>query len=128
MVNGISQKSLVPDMAQQRTPVSNVVDIRPEGAALNKAAQADKAKAAEEVASQQNIRENLESTVNQLNDIAQSIQRDLKFSVDESSGQTIISVVDTQSQEVIRQIPPDYVLNVRENIESLKGILFSAEI
>jgi len=127
MVNGISQKSLAPEVAQQRTPVSNVVDIRPEAAALNKAAQADKAKA-EEVASQQNIKENLESTVNQLNDIAQTIKRDLKFSVDESSGETVITVVDTKSQEVIRQIPPDYVLVVRENIESLKGILFSAEI
>ena len=127
MVNGISQKSLVTEAVQPRTPVSNVVDIKSDPAALKKTAEADKA-TAEEVASQQNIRDNLESTVNQLNDIAQSIKRDLKFSVDDSSGQTIISVVDTQSQEVIRQIPPDYVLNVRENIESLKGILFSAEI
>jgi flagellar protein FlaG len=126
MVNGISQKSLVPE-AVQRSPVSNVVDIKTDPAALKKAAEAEKAKA-EEVASQQNIKENLESTVNQLNDIAQTIKRDLKFSVDESSGETVITVVDTNSQEVIRQIPPDYVLVVRENIESLKGILFSAEI
>ena len=127
MVNGISHKSLALE-ATQRAPVSNVVDIKADLVNLKKVAEADKAKAAEQAASQQDIKDNLESTVNQLNDIAQTIKRDLKFSVDESSGQTIISVVDTQSQKVIRQIPPDYVLNVRENIESLKGILFSAEI
>ncbi len=70
----------------------------------------------------------VEENVNRLNDIVQSIQRDLQFSVDDASGKTVVTVLDTQTKEVIRQIPTEQVLALSENIESLKGILFSAEV
>lgn len=70
----------------------------------------------------------IEEAANRLNELAQSIKRDLKFSVDDTSGETVITVLDGATNEVIRQIPEDRVLALRENIESLKGILFSAEI
>lgn len=70
----------------------------------------------------------VESTANRLNNVVQSVERDLEFTVDEKSGDTIITVLDRKTNEVIRQIPSEEVLAIRENIESLKGILFSAEV
>ena len=71
----------------------------------------------------------LEKSVSQLNEIVQSVQRDLEFSIDETSGDTVvIKVLDTKTDEVIRQIPSEEVLAIARNIESLKGILFSAEV
>ena len=70
----------------------------------------------------------LEYTANRLNQAVQSIERGLQFTVDEQSGETIITVTDKKTDEVIRQIPSEEVLAIRENIESLKGILFSAEV
>jgi len=70
----------------------------------------------------------VDDTVSRLNEAVQSIERDLKFRIDESSGDTIITVLDTKTEEVIRQIPTEDVLAVRENIETLKGILFSAKV
>lgn len=67
-------------------------------------------------------------TASELNTKMQSIERDLQFNVDETNGDTIITVLDTQTKEVVRQIPTEEVLAIRENIESLKGILFSAEV
>lgn len=67
-------------------------------------------------------------TAKKLNVKMQSIERDLQFNVDEISGDTIITVLDSKTSEVIRQIPSEEVLAIRENIESLKGILFSAEV
>lgn len=67
-------------------------------------------------------------TADRLNQVSQSIERDLKFTIDEMSGDTIITVLDKKTNEVIRQIPSEEVLAIRENIESLKGILFSAEV
>ena len=70
----------------------------------------------------------LKKSVSQLNDLVQSIQRDLQFSLDDVSGRTVITVFDSQTEEVIRQIPSEEVLAIAKNIESLKGILFSAEV
>lgn len=59
----------------------------------------------------------LANAVSELNQYVQSIQRDLEFSVDDQSGRTIIKVVDSQSKEVIRQIPPEEVLNLVRKLE-----------
>ena len=67
-------------------------------------------------------------TADRLNQIAQSIDRNLKFSVDDGTGEVVSAVIDRETDEVIRQIPEERVLAMRENIESLKGILFSAKI
>ncbi len=70
----------------------------------------------------------LEESVSQLNNFVQSVQRDLRFSIDEFSGETVIKVLDTNTEEVIRQIPSAEVLALTKNIDSLKGVLFSAEV
>ncbi len=68
-----------------------------------------------------------EETVVQLNQIVQSIQRELQFTINENSGETVITVVDRQTSEVIRQIPSEEILMIRENLESLKGVIFSSK-
>ena len=76
----------------------------------------------------ENVAQQLESSVSKLNELVQSVQRDLQFTIDESSGDTVIKVLDTNTDEVIRQIPSKEVLALAQNIESLKGVLFSAEV
>ena len=49
---------------------------------------------------------------NDLNEFAKQIQTKLNFSVDESSGRSVITVTDTQTGEVIRQIPAKEILAV----------------
>jgi len=78
--------------------------------------------------SEQNVTQSLESSVVQLNELVQSIERDLHFSIDEASGDTVIQVLDSKTEEVIRQIPSEEVLTLARNIETMKGILFSAEV
>lgn len=60
--------------------------------------------------------------VNDLNNFAKQIQTKLKFSVDETSGRSVITVTDSQTGEVIRQIPAKEILAVanllRESIAS----------
>lgn len=70
----------------------------------------------------------LSATVEQINEFVQSVQRDLRFSVDEDSGRVIVKVLDSSTQEVIRQIPPENVMALAENLESLRGVLFSAQV
>ncbi|MDJ0882353.1 MAG: flagellar protein FlaG [Gammaproteobacteria bacterium] len=78
----------------------------------------------------------LREAVGQINDFVQKVQRDLSFSMDEGSGRTIIKVIDSDSGEVVRQIPNEQVLAMATYIrevseasvgseESPQGFLFS---
>jgi flagellar protein FlaG len=62
-------------------------------------------------------REELSAAVSQLNDYVQNVQRDLQFEVDNDLGQTIVKVVDQQTQEVIRQIPDEVAVRLAENLQ-----------
>lgn len=66
--------------------------------------------------------ENLTAAVSRLSDYVQSIQRTLDISVHEDTGRTVVKVIDTETKEMIRQIPPDEVLTMLEHIAaSIKG-------
>ena len=77
---------------------------------------------------QEAVKERLEESVSQLNELVKSVQRDLQFSIDDYSGRTVITVLDSKTAEIIRQIPSDEVLALARNIQSMKGVLFSAEV
>ena len=52
-----------------------------------------------------------------MNDFVQTVQRDLQFEVDNELGQTIVKVVDQQTQEVIRQMPDEVALRLAEKLQ-----------
>ncbi|VAW63963.1 Flagellar protein FlaG [hydrothermal vent metagenome] len=73
-------------------------------------------------------REELEVAVITLNERVQQIQRDLLFSVDDSSGRTVVRVVNTETEEVVRQIPSEEVLrisrNIQDQLDDVTGLIF----
>lgn len=71
--------------------------------------------------------EAVDQAVQNLNDFVQNIERNLEFSVDRNNGNTVISVIDPQTEEVIRQIPPEKAVNAVRNLQRLEGLLLSAE-
>ena len=66
--------------------------------------------------------EQVEQAVEDINDYLQSVGRDLSFAVDEDSGRTIITVIDSETQEVVRQIPPEELLNLALNLQDVGGV------
>ncbi|MDB6061226.1 MAG: hypothetical protein JWM78_1329 [Verrucomicrobiaceae bacterium] len=69
----------------------------------------------------------LTAAVTKLNDYVQNVQRNLSFSVDKDSGQTVIKVLDVQTNEVIRQIPPAETLRLAASLEERMAQLFVTE-
>jgi len=49
----------------------------------------------------------------------------LEFSIDKELGVTIVKVLDVESGEVVRQIPPEETLNYLRQLESMMGKIFS---
>lgn len=72
--------------------------------------------------------QSLSDAVSQLNDYVQSTQRDLHFSFDEDAGKPVVTVLDRETQQVIRRIPDDVVLNLARKLNDDEPLrLFSAQ-
>ena len=71
--------------------------------------------------------EEVEEIVEELNELAQQIERQLQFSVDEDSGRPVIRVIDTETEKVIRSIPPEEILTLRRRLNEVQGVLFKTE-
>lgn len=71
----------------------------------------------------------LKEAVTRLNDYVQSVQRDLKFDLDDSSGQAIIKVVDRSTGSLIRQIPDEVALKMARKLQDSEPVnLFNAKV
>ncbi|WP_081622836.1 MULTISPECIES: flagellar protein FlaG [unclassified Thioalkalivibrio] len=64
----------------------------------------------------------LEPVVESINAYLQNSQRTLEFSVDDSTGRTVITVMDGESDEIIRQIPPEQMLVLAEHFENERAL------
>ncbi|MCY1280284.1 FlaG protein [compost metagenome] len=63
------------------------------------------------------------NTVASLREFAQSIQRDLSFRVDDSSGRIVVEVRDQSSGDVIRQIPSEEALQLLKHLEEARSLM-----
>ena len=61
---------------------------------------------------------NVEQAVAHMNEYIQATQRDLLFSYDADSGDTIVKVVDSATQKVIRQIPDEIFLKLARELNA----------
>ncbi len=68
--------------------------------------------------------EELAAAVQELNAAMQVVNTSLSFSIDSVTKQTVVTVTDAQTHEVIRQIPPEDMLKVSDRIAELLGVMF----
>ena len=98
-----------PDSSGKDSPVSGAADsVQVSGAA--KANQAD-----------------VVDAMKKMQVFAQTVSRDLNFSVDEESGETIIRVIDSKTDEVVRQIPSEEALRIARALDDGSGFLMETE-
>jgi flagellar protein FlaG len=69
-------------------------------------------------------KEDVEKAVSSVNDYINKLRhRELQFSLDDESGKMLIKIMDTDTKKVIRQIPPENMLRLAENLGQDKGWL-----
>ena len=59
------------------------------------------------------------TAVNRLNKQLEEVHSNLHFSIHEASGRVVVKVIDTQTEDVIRQIPSEAILALAENAENM---------
>ncbi|MCQ4258386.1 flagellar protein FlaG [Stutzerimonas stutzeri] len=71
--------------------------------------------------------ENMTDLVERFRSQVQSIQRDLSFSVDDSTGDVVVKVIDGDSGKVVRQIPSEEILRLTERLDEMRSLMFKAK-
>ncbi|MCP4288153.1 MAG: flagellar protein FlaG [Gammaproteobacteria bacterium] len=66
----------------------------------------------------------LEEMVDDLNGLAQSVQRQLKFSIDAEDGKVYVKVVDAETKDIIREIPSEEVRNMQRHMKEVSEMIF----
>lgn len=115
----------VQDMTNQSSPVTNSPQAKTDTMTEGLQAQVDAGKKQE--AQDEEKRKLMDEAASSLNDLVKTFQRNLKFTVDDESGTSVISVHDAQTNELIRQIPSQDTLELIHNMDKVVGLLFKAE-
>ena len=106
-----------PEIASFRPKADSSVSVDPV-----KPVRFDQTKVAEALSA-----ENIEKALESVNDALKNSNNSLKFQVDKSVRQPIITVVDQDSGKVLRQYPTEEVVRITKNIDLLRGVLFDAK-
>jgi len=112
----LNQANLSPSGPSRSTPVA----VKVVGGSGSVGEQKSPAPAEEANAAPVN-QEQLKAAMSQISNYVQNVQRNLNFSIDETSGQTIVKVIDSESEEVIRQIPSEEMLALARRLSELGG-------
>jgi flagellar protein FlaG len=70
-------------------------------------------------------RTELAQLLDELNEQSRKEGRNLNFSMDDEVNRLVITVRQTETGEVIRQIPSEAVLRLAHNLKSIRGLLYN---
>jgi flagellar protein FlaG len=78
----------------------------------------------EEVAATLESKEGVQAFAKVLEDYAKQVHNvGLRFSVHEDTGRTVVRIVDEKTDEVVREVPPEELLDLAAKMEQMMGML-----
>jgi len=66
----------------------------------------------------------VDAVVSGLDGLVQDLRRNLQFAIDDKSGETVIKVIDSETREIVRQIPSEEIMRLQRRLEEAVGRLF----
>ncbi|MDR1647414.1 MAG: flagellar protein FlaG [Zoogloeaceae bacterium] len=81
--------------------------------------ESDKVKARAE----EKLEEKLEESVETLNEFVKPYNTSLQFAIEEDLGSVLVKIMDTETHEVIKQIPSEDAIALSKALSKLKGLL-----
>lgn len=65
----------------------------------------------------------LSRSVDKLNQAVKMIESNIQFTVDEETGLDVVKVVDSETDEVIRQFPSEEIIEIAKALDKFQGML-----
>ncbi len=70
----------------------------------------------------------LQAAVDDMNRKAQDLRRSVQFSIDRELNMTVVKVVDSRTEEVVRQIPSEEFIEISKALRESRSLIFDAEV
>ncbi len=99
----------------------------PVGSAQQAAKQTASAASADTSSDAQADSGSIDAAVADIQSFVQTVKRGLNFNVDDSSGEVVVKVIDTDSGKLVRQIPSEELLKLAERLEDIRSLMFEAK-
>ena len=122
----------IQNLSEQQTEVENAIKLPEEAKVLLSSA---------DISEQQEQNNNeqsdlsIENALAEISEFVQNNGRQLNFSIDEGSQKNVVKVTDSQTGDIIRQIPSEEVLRLSERLRDLQldvgtavGVLFNKHV
>jgi len=68
-------------------------------------------------------RAELQDAIKATNDFVKPISSAIEFSMDDDTREMVVKVIDTDTKEVIRQIPSEEMLSIAKALDKIQGLL-----
>ena len=98
-----------------QTPTSNVQNVKTSSASISQ----------QNVVSEPASDAEIQQAVDKIQSFTDNTAKNLKFSVDEDTGKTVVKVQDSQTLEIIRQFPTEEAISIARTLDKMQGLLFS---
>ncbi|MCL5061106.1 MAG: flagellar protein FlaG [Candidatus Thermoplasmatota archaeon] len=72
--------------------------------------------------------EALAAAVQSANAYVQSVSTNIQFTLDQDTGRTVVKMVDTETEEVLRQFPSEEMLAISRSIDRMQGLLINRKV
>ncbi|MDD3352509.1 flagellar protein FlaG [Zoogloea sp.] len=69
----------------------------------------------------------VKQAVDQVQQIVRPLAQSLQFSIDEDTHNTVVKIVDTETNKVIRQIPSEEMLQMAKALDKFTGLLMKQQ-
>lgn len=74
------------------------------------------------IAADKATREAVEAAVKDMNEFIKATASSIEFSLDEDTGRTVVKMIDTETNKVVRQFPSEEALAISKALDRLQGL------
>jgi len=74
------------------------------------------------------LEEDVKESVKDINDIIEKVKEDLSFEVHDETDRMMVKVIDRKTKEVIKELPPEEMLDLSARIHKIVGLLIDEKV
>ncbi|MBO1255254.1 flagellar protein FlaG [Alteromonas sp. 5E99-2] len=120
------ERTSSPQTDEQSTNVNTEIPLRTDNTRVNVTSDTQESSTGADNLDSESNNEALQEAVEEVESFVQGQSRNLAFSVDDETERAIVTVRDSSSGDVIRQIPSEEVLELADRIQSLQDDIGSS--
>lgn len=77
---------------------------------------------------EEDLKEDVKESVEDINDIVNKVKESLSFQIHEDTEKLMVKVIDMNTDEVIKELPPEEMLDLEAKIHEMVGLLIDEKV